>query len=172
MSAALLTLAFGCAISSVRVMASEVERRLEPVAAATVKPAFTLRYLEGTDVALDQFAGRVVLVHFFATWCEPCQEELTSLAQLVAGPDAKTLTVLAVNVAEVSARVRRFLETSPVNFPVVLDADRAVTRGWGVYALPTTYVLDRKLTPRLVVEGDLSWQRADVAAALESLKTE
>ena len=74
-----------------------------------------------------------------------------------------------MNVAEVPARVRRFLETAPVAFPVLLDADRAVTRAWGVSTLPTTFVLDRTLALRLFVEGDLDWTRADVLAALEQV---
>ena len=45
------------------------------------------------------------------------------------------LSIIAVDVAEVPARVRRFLESAPVNFPVLLDADRAVTKAWGVSAL-------------------------------------
>ena len=49
---------------------------------------------------------------------------------------------------------------------MLLDSDRTVTRAWGVYALPTTYVLDRNLAPRLFVEGDLDWTRDDVVAAL------
>ena len=76
---------------------------------------------------------------------------------------------MAVNVAEVPARVRRFLETAPVRFPVLLDADRAVTKAWGVSILPTTFVLDRSLAARLFVEGDIDWTRADVQASLEQV---
>jgi hypothetical protein len=76
---------------------------------------------------------------------------------------------LAVNVAEVPARVRRFLDAAPVRFPVLLDTDRAVTKAWGVGILPTTFVLDRALVPRLFVEGDVDWTRADILAALEQV---
>jgi thiol-disulfide isomerase/thioredoxin len=117
---------------------------------------------------LSRHAGRVVLVHFFATWCEPCRGELTSLNALVARR-SDVLSVLAVNVAEVPARVRRFLETTAVDFPVLLDADRAVTKAWGVSILPTTFILDRSLVPRLWVEGDLDWTRTDVLAAVDEV---
>jgi peroxiredoxin len=66
----------------------------------------------------------------------------------------------------VPARVRRFLDGTAIDFPVLLDSDRAVTKAWGVYALPTTFVLDRDLVPRLMVEGDLDWTKEDVVAAL------
>ena len=81
-------------------------------------------------------------------------------------PGIEPPLILAINVAEVPGRVRRFLEGTPLDFPVLLDSDRTVTKAWGVYALPTTYVLDRSLAPRLVVEGDLDWTADDVVAAL------
>jgi thiol-disulfide isomerase/thioredoxin len=110
-----------------------------------------------------------VLVHFFATWCEPCREELSSLSRLLERQGGERSSILAINVAEVPARVRRFLDAAPVNFPVLLDADRAVTRAWGVSTLPTTFVLDRALAARLFVEGDVDWTRADILAALEQI---
>lgn len=135
------------------------------------KPPISLVGLDGTRHDLSRHAGKLVLVHFFATWCVPCREELASLNGLAA-QRSQDLSILAINVAEVPARIRRFLETAPVAFPILLDADRAVTKAWGVEQLPTTYVLDRRLVPRLVVESDLDWTRQDVLAALDRLAGE
>lgn len=144
-------------------------RQLQPIS-SDPKPAFALPDLDGATRSLDQSAGKITLVHFFATWCEPCREELASLSGLVEKqPAAGRITVLAVNVAEVPARVRRFLESAPVKFPVLLDGDRAVTRAWGISVLPTTVVLDRALVPRRLVEGDIDWLRDDVLATLEQI---
>jgi thiol-disulfide isomerase/thioredoxin len=138
-------------------------------AAAKPAPSFVLPDLFGSPLRLQDRAGRIVLVHFFATWCEPCREELASLSRLVEGPLGERVAVLAVNVAEVPVRVRRFLEDAPVSFPVGLDADRAVTRAWGASVLPTTFVLDASLQVRLFVEGDVDWSRPDITSALEAL---
>ncbi len=131
------------------------------------KPSFTLPDTAGTQRALADIGTRVVLVHFWATWCEPCRVELSSLSQLVdRNPD---VTVMAINVAEPPVRVRRFLEANPVTFSVLLDENRAVTRTWGVAVLPTTYVLDRSLTIHRVAERDIDWLKPEVVTVLEDV---
>ncbi len=133
------------------------------------KPNVALTDLVGTYHDISTIRGQVVLVHFFATWCEPCVPELSSLRDLIERSRAKPFKVVAVDVGEVDARVRRFFEKLPVNFPVVLDRDRAVTMAWDVQALPTTYVLDGQLMPRFVAIGDIDWNRPDVVALLDTL---
>ena len=108
-------------------------------------------------------------MHFFATWCEPCVREIDSLQRLAAATRDKPLAIIAVDVAEVDLRVRAFFEKHPVDFTVLLDRDRTVSKAWDVTALPTSFVLDATLTPRLFIEGDLDWSSPDVLAAIEAL---
>jgi thiol-disulfide isomerase/thioredoxin len=147
--------------------------------AATLRPwtggprvDFALESLNGGRVELAAFRNRVVLLHFFATWCEPCRTEMISLRELSTRHAGRPLSILAVDVAEVRPRVERFFAVDPVSFPILLDADRAVARAWRIEALPTTIVLDARSTPVLISEGDLDWNRADVAAALAALLNE
>jgi thiol-disulfide isomerase/thioredoxin len=97
---------------------------LTPIA-GPAKPDFLLQDVSGRTVPLKTFKGRLVLVHFFATWCEPCREELPALNRFLtrAGPNA---SVVAISVAEVDPRVKRFFDAAPVDFPVLLDRDRAI----------------------------------------------
>ncbi|MCO5130274.1 MAG: TlpA family protein disulfide reductase [Xanthobacteraceae bacterium] len=132
-------------------------------------PSFSLDDLRGAPRELQGFRGNVVLLHFFATWCEPCVREIASLQRLGATSRDRPLKVVAIDVAEVDLRVRAFFEKQPVDFPVLLDRDRAVTKAWRVSALPSTYVLAPDLTPRLFIAGDLDWSRPDVLATIEAL---
>lgn len=132
-------------------------------------PSFALDDLAGTSRALGEFRDRVVLVHFFATWCEPCRDEMTALQGLVRAMGPKPLAIVAVDVGEVDLRVRAFFEKLPVSFPVVLDRDRSVTKAWDVVSLPSTFILDPALRPKLFVEGDLDWTHPDILRRIESL---
>lgn len=134
------------------------------------QPTFTLATVDGGDVALRAQQGNPVLVHFFATWCEPCVAELSALNRLSERARA-SLKVLAISVAEADARVRRFTEATPVSFPILLDRDRAVTKAWKVSTLPTTFILDAQLQPRLVVEADYAWDTVDPKHLITRLST-
>ena len=131
------------------------------------KPPFTLDILDGDRISLDDYNGPVVIVHFFATWCEPCIEELGSLERLASRQDESRLAILAIDVGEIDARVRSFFRKRPVTFPILLDRERTVTKEWQVMALPTSFVMNRNLTPILFVEGDIDWDSPEVSALLD-----
>ena len=146
---------FYFALQPLRADAAELQRWT-----AGAQPIFSLPNTTGANVALEAARGHVVLVHFFATWCEPCREELPALNRLAARANGD-VKVLAIAVADADQRVQRFFETTPVDFPVLLDRDRAVAKAWNVATLPTTFVLDAGLRPRFVVETDYAWDTID-----------
>lgn len=143
--------------------ATEFKRIDEPT-----KPDFSLPGLDGTTVPLKAFKGRTVLVHFFATWCAPCREELPALTRFLRRSAAHA-SVVAISVADADQRVKHFLEQAPVNFPVLLDRERTVAKSWNVSALPTTYILDANLKPMLVIESDFPWDTIDIEPATGKL---
>jgi thiol-disulfide isomerase/thioredoxin len=108
-------------------------------------------------------------VHVFATWCEPCREEMAALEALASRPAERPPAILAVDVGEVEARVRTFFATQQVSFPVLLDRDRAALKAWNVQGLPTTFVLDRALRPSRIVQGDLDWADAAIGRELDAI---
>jgi thiol-disulfide isomerase/thioredoxin len=130
-------------------------------------PPFTLDNLRKEPVSLADLRSDVLVVHFFATWCEPCREELPALRRLVERSDRARLRVVSVSVAEVDVRVRNFVDKVPVNFDILLDRDRAVTKSWNISALPTTVILDRDMKPRLFITHEYDWDNFDAAQALK-----
>lgn len=127
---------------------------------------FTLKKLSSSEVALSDYRGKPVILHFFATWCGPCREEMEALRRFVSRTQSDSLSVLAVSVGEPEDRVRRFFDAVPVNFTVLLDRDMAVTRAWRVDMLPTTYVLNAELKPRVFMRGEQKWDQLDATQIL------
>jgi peroxiredoxin len=135
------------------------------------KPLFALPSLDGPPRALAQYRGRVVLVHFFATWCETCRPEMTRLQDLRSRLDGKPFDIVAISVAEAESALRRFFSI-PLSFSILLDRDRAITKLWNIDKLPTSIVLDFRLQPRFIAEGDVDWAHDDVIGALALLLKE
>ena len=131
------------------------------------KPPLVLDVLDGERISLDDYGDQAVIVHFFATWCEPCIEELGSLERLARRQGEHGIAILAVDVGEIDARVRNFFKKRPVRFPVLLDRNRVATRQWQVIALPTSFVVIPGRQPVQFVEGDIDWDSAEVAALLD-----
>lgn len=133
------------------------------------KPPLELDSLEHGRISLEDARGGTVLVHFFATWCEPCVPEMAALQQLATRRSGENLTILAVDVGELDARVRNFLKKQPVSFPVLLDRDRAATRAWQIKALPSSFIFDSDLVPVLFAERDIDWDDPAVNGTLDEV---
>jgi peroxiredoxin len=135
----------------------------------SAKPSFALPSLDGAPQDLARHRGRVVLVHFFATWCEPCRPEMARLRELKFRLAGRPVAIVAISVAEADGAVRRFFAGDPVPFSILLDRDRSVAKAWSIHTLPSTVVLDHDLRPRFLAQGDVDWGRADVMNILADL---
>ncbi len=111
-------------------------------------PDFTLSTLDGGQVRLSDYSGRVVLINFWATWCGPCREEMPLFEQAQA-EHAGGLAVLAVNVRERPGVVRPFVERLALSYAIGLDEKGRVAERYRVRSFPTTYFIGRDGT----VEG-------------------
>ena len=121
--------------------------------ASSEAPGFTLPDAGGTEVSLDDFAGDVVLLNFWASWCGPCRAEMPLLDQLSDRYSDLGFTMLGINVEEDSALADRFLEGTPVDFPILYDRANSVSQLYDVVAMPTTIILDRTGAVRFVHHG-------------------
>ena len=103
------------------------------------------------------FAGRAVLLNFWASWCEPCRAEMPTLQQMADLYGPEQLLVLAVNFKEPPARALQFAKSTGVTLPVLLDLDGRTAQRWGVKVFPTTLAIDRKGQPRWRARGEVDW---------------
>ncbi len=119
-----------------------------PFAVARVTPAepapdFTLPDLAGRPVRLQDFRGRVVLLNFWATWCEPCRQEIPAMQELVRELEPRGLVLLAVNYQETPAQAAAFARDVKLTGLVLLDADGAAAQRFHVTGLPASFFIDR-----------------------------
>jgi peroxiredoxin len=135
-------------------------------------PPLALKSLAGADVDLARLRGKVVLVNFWATWCEPCRDEMPAMDKLRERFADEPFVMLAVNVDEPEQRIRRFLERLPVRFDVLLDPGLRATKAWGARILPSTYLVDRNGRIRFAARGELDWADEQNVSALRALLRE
>lgn len=119
-------------------------------------PQGSMTDLQGVDWRLPALRGRAVLLNFWASWCEPCKEEMPSL-QALADRHPDRLVVLAINLKESPETIARFVHSSGLRLPVVRDTDGSVARAWGVRIYPSTVLVDAQGRVRSVVRGGLDW---------------
>jgi thiol-disulfide isomerase/thioredoxin len=117
---------------------------------AQVVPPLELDRLDGTRWRLRDQRGSVLLVNFWASWCEPCRDEMPSLMRLAERMRGDRLQVVAVNFRETPATVRLFV-----------DAQGDAARNWTPRAFPSTVLIDRRGRPAGLWVGEVDWDSAE-----------
>lgn len=140
--------------------------------AARAAPALELPDLAGVTRTLDAWRGQVVLINFWASWCQPCLEEMPGIQRLAERMQGRPFTVIGVNVAEMQRRAAQAVARLGLAFPVLLDAEGATFHAWGGTALPTSALIDRQGALRYVGLGPLDWEGPEAVAAVEGLLAE
>ena len=118
---------------------------------------------------LAAYRGRVVLLNFWATWCDPCREEMPSIRKLGERLAGKPFTVLGVNYGESPARIEGFLKQTPVDFPMLLDRNQEASRAWRVRVLPASFLVGPDGRVRFHAIGEIDWAADDAVAAVRRL---
>jgi thiol-disulfide isomerase/thioredoxin len=109
-------------------------------------PPLQLNNLSGKSIDIASLKGKVVVVNFWASWCEPCREEFEELTQLQESYGPKGLVVLAVNLAEMKPRVMQFLKGngfSENSLEILLDRNSTAYKVWKARGLPTTFLVSK-----------------------------
>ncbi|MDZ5472749.1 TlpA disulfide reductase family protein [Bacillus sp. 31A1R] len=105
-------------------------------------PDFELKNLEGKTVKLSDYAGKKVMLNFWATWCPPCKAEMPDMQKFYkeAGDD---IVILAVNI-DPQYDVAGFAKEMNISFPILLDEKDKVSTVYKILTIPTTYFIDEK----------------------------
>ncbi|WP_313758067.1 TlpA disulfide reductase family protein [Tissierella sp.] len=131
-------------------------------------PDFTLKNLEGEEVSLSDYRGKIVLVNFWATWCTWCNKEMPDLEKLDKEND--DLVVLAVDVMEDKEIVKKYIEHGKYEFNVALDEDGEVAKTYLVSSFPTSYFIDEDGILLGGVPGAMTYEQMD--SILKSIREE
>lgn len=108
-----------------------------------VAPDFRLKSLDGKEIRLSDYKGRVVILDFWATWCPPCKAEIPSFIEMHGELAEEGLVVIGA-AADDPRKVRKFAAEYGINYPIVI-ADAALANDYGgIMGLPTTFVIDRE----------------------------
>lgn len=126
----------------------------------------------GQRYGMEEFRGKVVYVDFWASWCSPCAQSFPFLNDLDSELRGQGLRVLGINLDEKPDDAKRFLEKHPANFTVAYDAGGQCPQDFGVQAMPSSYLVDRKGVIRHVHLGFRRGEAEQLRGLVEQLLAE
>jgi peroxiredoxin len=125
-------------------------------AAATIgdqAPDFRLPTLSGEEVGLEAFKGEVVLLNFWASWCEPCHEELPAFESIHQKYRDRGFQVVGISIDKKKENAQKMVDELHLSFSVLLDPNTVIIRRYLGRSMPTSYLIDRKGQVREVIFG-------------------
>jgi thiol-disulfide isomerase/thioredoxin len=139
------------------VAARDSPAQLRPWPADKPTPTLGLPGWDGPAWNIADARGQVLVLNFWASWCEPCRSELPSLELLASRHAADQLQVLCINFRETDAAIKSFLNAQPLSLPILRDRDGGTSKDWGARIFPTTVVVDRNGRAVYSVIGEVDW---------------
>ena len=131
-------------------------------------PDFTVQDAD-RKISLRDLRGKVVVLNFWATWCQPCVEEMPSLVQMQQRMGAKGVTVLAVSVDVDESAYQRFLKNHKIELLTVRDPDQKSNNLYGTSKFPESYIIDRSGVVRRKFFGAVDWTQPEIVDFLSKL---
>lgn len=144
------------------------------IARGNPAPQFTLPDLEGQQVSLNQFKGKVLVINFWASWCAPCRKELPSLQSMYKKfKNRENFAFLAVSCDEDGKKpIEDLFQRYMLDLPVALDPNRKVAFLYGVSKFPETYFIDKQGKVRHKFIGPWNWTDRKFIDILEKMLAE
>jgi peroxiredoxin len=135
-------------------------------------PDFSLENIQGKMVDIRHHRGQVTLINFWATWCPNCRKESPCFEKLSSQYSAKGLILFRIDSKESRETVEKYLEKESLNVPVLLDKTGKVGRLFGLWAHPTSYLIDRQGMVRYRAVGPVDWTGPEALSVIDQLLKE
>lgn len=132
-------------------------------------PPLVLNNLDGKRWDISESRGRWLFVHFWASWCGPCREEMPTIQAIFPKVDASQLEIVLVNTAESEDTVFSFLAEVAPDLTTLVDANGSVTERWQPRGLPATFFVDPEGRLRYLALGGRPWDTIDYLGFLQRL---
>lgn len=149
----------------------EAVRELDLIRPSRQKLAedFTVALVRGRTFRLSEQRGSAVLINFWATWCPPCREEMPAMERLYRQHKDHGFVMVAVSIDTDSSLVKPFVEQHRFTFPVALDPKLDLANAYGVRALPSSFVVDRKGSLVALALGPRAWDNDAAHSLVEGI---
>ena len=139
---------------------------------STSQVEIQLQDLNGADVNISDFRGKIVFLNFWATWCPTCVVEMPSMEKLHRKLKDSDFALVTVSIQDSATEVKRFFKQNKLTFTALLDSSGKTVPGFSIRAIPTTLMLDK--TGRIIgrVMGPREWDSRESIALFEHLANE
>lgn len=135
-------------------------------------PEFSGFTADGQRVSLAGLSGRVVLLNFWAAWCQECRPEMSAFERLHREFSVQGLAVAGINARERTSTIREYAKNLGLTFPLILDPKGTINAAYGVIGLPTTFLIGRDGRPVALAIGPREWSGKPARALIQALLAE
>jgi len=131
---------------------------------------FMLEDMSGKVWQLADLKGKVVIINFWAISCPVCRVEMPTLEKLWRKLGKMDVQVLTIHVGHTEPEIRRFIEELNLKLPVLHDPSKKISRSWGVFNLPVTFVLDTEGKLAYIAFGGRNWLNPEIIRTIIALR--
>ncbi len=142
-------------------------------------PDFSLELYDGGELTLSDLRGKVVVINFWASWCDPCRDEAPALERVWREYKDRGVVFIGVDYVDVESAARAYLAEFDITYPNGLDKGQRISRAYRIRGVPETFFVDKEgnIAP-IVVNGQLQTRKispiteAELRSVLDRLLAE